>query len=97
MGLVGRYVDDVSRFMRWLTGKEENRRGIKELEFSWRGWLCRGGIRIDKIPPCKGEGEYDIIRTVFRNGEVAQLVEHHVRNVGVGSSNLLFSTIHQGK
>ena len=26
-------------------------------------------------------------------GEVAQLVEHHVRNVGVGSSNLLFSTI----
>ena len=28
-----------------------------------------------------------------RNGEVAQLVEHHVRNVGVGSSNLLFSTI----
>ena len=27
-----------------------------------------------------------------RFGEVAQLVEHHVRNVGVGSSNLLFST-----
>ena len=27
------------------------------------------------------------------DGEVAQLVEHHVRNVGVGSSNLLFSTI----
>ena len=26
------------------------------------------------------------------NGEVAQLVEHHVRNVGVESSNLFFST-----
>ena len=25
------------------------------------------------------------------NGAVAQLVEHHVRNVGVGSSNLLRS------
>ncbi len=30
---------------------------------------------------------------VFGNGEVAQLVEHHVRNVGVESSNLFFSTI----
>ena len=29
---------------------------------------------------------------VFTNGEVAQLVEHHVRNVGVESSNLFFST-----
>ena len=29
----------------------------------------------------------------FRDGEVAQLVEHHVRNVGVESSNLFFSTI----
>ena len=29
----------------------------------------------------------------FVNGEVAQLVEHHVRNVGVVSSNLIFSTI----
>ena len=27
------------------------------------------------------------------HGEVAQLVEHHVRNVGVESSNLVFSTI----
>ena len=27
------------------------------------------------------------------HGEVAQLVEHHVRNVGVESSNLFFSTI----
>ena len=27
------------------------------------------------------------------DGEVAQLVEHHVRNVGVESSNLFFSTI----
>lgn len=27
-----------------------------------------------------------------RHGEVAQLVEHHVRNVGVESSNLFFST-----
>ena len=30
-----------------------------------------------------------------RNGEVAQLVEHHVRNVGVESSNLFFSTIQE--
>ena len=28
----------------------------------------------------------------FAFGEVAQLVEHHVRNVGVESSNLFFST-----
>ena len=31
-----------------------------------------------------------------RIGEVAQLVEHHVRNVGVESSNLFFSTILSG-
>ena len=31
-----------------------------------------------------------------RHGEVAQLVEHHVRNVGVESSNLFFSTSFQG-
>ena len=37
--------------------------------------------------------EYDILSTVFTYGEVAQLVEHHVRNVGVESSNLFFSTI----
>ena len=35
----------------------------------------------------------DIICGVLANGEVAQLVEHHVRNVGVESSNLFFSTI----
>ena len=35
----------------------------------------------------------DIIYDVLANGEVAQLVEHHVRNVGVESSNLFFSTI----
>ena len=44
-------------------------------------------------PPLRGAAEYDILHTVFRNGEVAQLVEHHVRNVGVESSNLFFSTI----
>ena len=33
--------------------------------------------------------------TFSTNGEVAQLVEHHVRNVGVESSNLFFSTINQ--
>ena len=38
-------------------------------------------------------GACDILLRVFRHGEVAQLVEHHVRNVRVGSSNLLFSTI----
>ena len=34
---------------------------------------------------------YNLCR--FTHGEVAQLVEHHVRNVGVESSNLFFSTI----
>ena len=33
------------------------------------------------------------IEPSFPNGAVAQLVEHHVRNVGVGSSNLLRSTM----
>ena len=42
-------------------------------------------------------GEYGILSLVFTHGEVAQLVEHHVRNVGVESSNLFFSTIRQGK
>ena len=36
---------------------------------------------------------FGILCGVFGNGEVAQLVEHHVRNVGVESSNLFFSTI----
>ena len=31
--------------------------------------------------------------SMFSDGEVAQLVEHHVRNVRVGGSNPLFSTI----
>ena len=41
-------------------------------------------------------GEYGILSFVFTYGEVAQLVEHHVRNVGVESSNLFFSTILSG-
>ena len=59
-----------------------------------------GGIYFDKIQnensPLCGETKFDIIRKVSTNGEVAQLVEHHVRNVGVESSNLFFSTILSG-
>lgn len=47
-------------------------------------------------PPCTETMIYDILCAVPANGEVAQLVEHHVRNVGVESSNLFFSTIRQG-
>ena len=47
-------------------------------------------------PSCGHCGEYDILYAVSVNGEVAQLVEHHVRNVGVESSNLFFSTILSG-
>ena len=43
-------------------------------------------------PPCTPSTNYDILSLVSANGEVAQLVEHHVRNVGVESSNLFFST-----
>ena len=48
--------------------------------------------KIFKIPPCALAAIFGILCTVFTNGEVAQLVEHHVRNVGVESSNLFFST-----
>ena len=70
----------------------------------WKG--CVGasppGVRIPPPPPVNqvfhntplcALCEYDILSTVFTYGEVAQLVEHHVRNVGVESSNLFFSTI----
>ena len=43
--------------------------------------------------PLRGAGAFGILSAVFRNGEVAQMVEHHVRNVRVGGSNPLFSTI----
>ena len=46
-----------------------------------------------RIAPLITEIRNDIIYGVLANGEVAQLVEHHVRNVGVESSNLFFSTI----
>ena len=49
-----------------------------------------------QTPPLRTAAGYDILRTVSTNGEVAQLVEHHVRNVGVESSNLFFSTNSQG-
>ena len=52
---------------------------------------CATNIR--QIRPCARDVIYDIIYANPSDGEVAQLVEHHVRNVGVGSSNLLFSTI----
>ena len=42
--------------------------------------------------PLRSEDDYGILLSVSANGEVAQLVEHHVRNVGVESSNLFFST-----
>ena len=50
-----------------------------------------GALIFSKAPlhVLKGCG---ILSAVFRNGEVAQLVEHHVRNVRVGGSNPLFST-----
>ena len=51
---------------------------------------------IGKYPLARGR-RFLIYYTPFpRNGEVAQLVEHHVRNVGVESSNLFFSTILSG-
>ena len=55
-------------------------------------------VLTDRVPgrkfrPCAARPIYDILCTVSTNGEVAQLVEHHVRNVGVESSNLFFSTI----
>ena len=43
--------------------------------------------------PLRSRRGFGILCAVFRHGEVAQLVEHHVRNVGVESSNLFFSTI----
>ena len=46
-----------------------------------------------RIAPLITEIRNDIMYGVLANGEVAQLVEHHVRNVGVESSNLFFSTI----
>ena len=48
---------------------------------------------MDENAPLITEIRNDIIYGVLANGEVAQLVEHHVRNVGVESSNLFFSTI----
>ena len=48
--------------------------------------------KIFKIPPCALAEIFGILRTVFTNGEVAQLVEHHVRNVGVEGPNPFFST-----
>lgn len=44
-------------------------------------------------PPLRNTEVGAILCPVFHHGEVAQLVEHHVRNVGVESSNLFFSTI----
>ena len=43
-------------------------------------------------PPLRKTEVRAILCPVFHHGEVAQLVEHHVRNVGVESSNLFFST-----
>lgn len=43
-------------------------------------------------PPLRKTEVSAILCPVFHHGEVAQLVEHHVRNVGVESSNLFFST-----
>ena len=57
--------------------------------------VAQGGIlKIEKIAktPLRKQARYDTMLGVFRYGEVAQLVEHHVRNVGVESSNLFFST-----
>ena len=45
------------------------------------------------MPPLRTAAGYDILYDVFTNGEVAQLVEHHVRNVGVEGPNPFFSTI----
>ncbi len=60
------------------------------------GVLNGFGVKFCKIlenTPLRGDAENDILSFVSTNGEVAQLVEHHVRNVGVESSNLFFSTI----
>ena len=43
--------------------------------------------------PCTGKRFLVYYAAFSTHGEVAQLVEHHVRNVGVESSNLFFSTI----
>lgn len=45
--------------------------------------------------PCTPSGNLIYYAPFPPLGEVAQLVEHHVRNVGVESSNLFFSTIRQ--
>ena len=42
--------------------------------------------------PCAGNRFLVYYAAFSTHGEVAQLVEHHVRNVGVESSNLFFST-----
>ena len=44
------------------------------------------------LPPCARRRDMIYYLPFSTNGEVAQLVEHHVRNVGVESSNLFFST-----
>ena len=45
------------------------------------------------LPPCAANRDMIYYLSFSTDGEVAQLVEHHVRNVGVESSNLFFSTI----
>ncbi len=45
------------------------------------------------MPPCAAAKGVIYFYPFSAHGEVAQLVEHHVRNVGVESSNLFFSTI----
>ena len=54
--------------------------------------------------PLGGQGNFhalhgipnEVYRELFLHGAVAQLVEHHVRNVGVESSSLFRSTNPQG-
>ncbi len=59
----------------------------------WRSKRCFVEIsKKVKNSTCIRGAKYGIICAVSTNGEVAQLVEHHVRNVGVESSNLFFST-----
>ena len=54
---------------------------------------CQMGLDLVDDSAC-ASGEVMVSYLPFSpHGEVAQLVEHHVRNVGVVSSNLIFSTI----
>lgn len=92
-----------SRFVLLRTGKEENVVPIvmrAVLLGRWNPWCVVCGFKVCGFTKKRRDGKKGLrLRWVFDTilslsyGAVAQLVEHHVRNVGVESSNLFFSTI----